>query len=51
MKNRRVEIIILPVNDEIEQKKEFNPEDFIGTLKIKDVDKSLKDMRDEWDRI
>lgn len=49
MKNRKVEIIILPVDYRQESKKDFDPEEFIGILKLNDVEKTLKDMRGEWD--
>lgn len=49
MKNRKVEIIILPVDYRQESKKNFDPEEFIGILKLNDVEKTLKDMRGEWD--
>ncbi|HOV14222.1 MAG TPA: hypothetical protein PK771_08060 [Spirochaetota bacterium] len=51
MKNRKVEIIILPADNHAAIKQEFNPEDFIGTLKVKNIEESLKDMRNEWNRI
>ncbi|SDC82185.1 MULTISPECIES: hypothetical protein [unclassified Candidatus Frackibacter] len=51
LKNQRVEVLILPINDDEKKKENFNPEDFTNILDIKDVETELKIMRDEWERI
>ena len=52
LKHQQVEILILPVSKKIKKiSRRFKPQDFIGSLKIKDVDKKIKAMRDEWERI
>jgi predicted metalloenzyme YecM len=53
-KDQKVEVLILPLPEEKKKKKkEFNPDDFIGVLKIdsKELEKEIKSMRDEWERI
>ena len=47
-KNRKVEVIILPVESNNEQKNAFNPKDFIGTLNIDNVEDVIKNIRNEW---
>jgi hypothetical protein len=51
-KNRKVEILILPLQEK-KKKKEFNPEDFEGILDLtpEEIESELRAMRDEWDRI
>jgi hypothetical protein len=51
-KNRKVEILILPLQEK-KKKKEFNPEDFEGVLDLTpgEIESELREMRDEWDRI
>ena len=51
-KNRKVEILILPLN-EMKKKKKFNPKDFEGVLDLsqEEIDFELREMRNEWDRI
>jgi len=52
LKNKKVEILILPL-EEKDEKKEFDPEKFKGitNLEEKDLKKELEDMREEWERI
>ena len=53
-KNQKVEVLILPLTKKQEKKKKtFNPDDFEGILNIDPeiVDKELKNMRDEWERL
>jgi len=52
-KSKELEIIIIPVDQENQMaKKQFNPSDYFGIWRDKniDVDKVCKEMRDEWDR-
>ena len=51
-KNRKVEILILPLQEK-KKKKEFNPDDFEGVLDLtpEEIGSELREMRDEWDRI
>jgi hypothetical protein len=51
-KNRKVEILILPLQEK-KKKKEFNPEDFEGVFDLtpEEIESELRAMRDEWDRI
>ena len=55
LRNRKVEVLILPIPDEERQKKRetFNPDDFEGILHldVKEIDKEIQNMRDEWERI
>ena len=51
LKNRKVELIILPTKIENEKNISFNPENYIGTLNLKDTDKIINKIRNEWDRI
>ena len=53
-KNQKVEVLILPLNEKQEKKKKtFNPEDFEGILNIDPeiIEREIKNMRDEWERI
>lgn len=55
-KNKKVEVLILPfhkMKPPSKKKKKFKPEDFEGILNIdkKDIEKEIKRMRDEWERI
>jgi hypothetical protein len=48
----KVEILILPIEDKAEMETEnFNPKMFFGVTNIKDVDKSIQEIRNEWHRI
>ncbi len=48
----KVEILILPVDDTLpEKKKVFDPEKFYNVSSIDDVTEDIQAMRDEWDRI
>ena len=51
-KNCKVEILILPLQEK-KKKREFNPEDFEGLLDLtpEEIERELREMRDEWDRI
>lgn len=51
-KNRKVEILILPLQEK-KKKREFNPEDFEGVLDLtpEEIERELREIRDEWDRI
>ncbi len=54
MKNQKVEVIILPVLESGSSKKKqkkFDPDDFSGVMKIKDIDKKIQSVRDEWERV
>ena len=54
MKHQKVEVIILPVLESKSSKKvqeKFNPDDFSGVMKIKDIDKKIQSIRDEWERV
>jgi predicted metalloenzyme YecM len=53
-KDQKVEVLILPLpREKKKEKKEFNPDDFIGILKMdsEEIEKEIKSMRDEWERI
>jgi len=48
----KVEILILPIEDKSEMKTEdFTPKMFFGVTNFKDIDKSIYEMRNEWNRI
>lgn len=49
LKHKKVEILILPL-DEQDENDDFNPEEFRGILKLnsQDLEKELKNMREEW---
>jgi hypothetical protein len=52
-RNQKVEVLILPLPErKKKKKKEFNPDDFEGILDIPadDIEKEIKNMRDEWER-
>jgi len=47
-----LEIIVLPVEQKIAKKKDFDPRKYFGIYKDQniDADKVSKELRDEWDR-
>jgi hypothetical protein len=49
---KKVEVIILPLNLETKTKKDFDPKEYKGIWKNNDIDveKMCKEMRDEWER-
>jgi hypothetical protein len=48
-KHSKVEILILPVENNAEQKnKSFDPEMFFGVSNIKNIDETIHEMRQEW---
>jgi hypothetical protein len=54
LRNQKVEVLILPLPEKQgKKKKEFNPDDYEGILNIdaEDIEKEIKSMRDEWERI
>ena len=52
LKNKRVEILILPV-EENKKQKDFDPKQYKGVLNIDsdELEKELSDMRGEWERL
>ena len=52
-KHSKVEILILPAEDnQTKQTSDsFNPEDFYGISNIGNIDKAIREIRAEWDRI
>ena len=55
-RNKKVEVLILPLHKiklPSKKKQKFNPEEFEGILNIgkNDIEKEIKRMRDEWERI
>jgi hypothetical protein len=52
LKNKKVELLILPI-EEKKEKKDFCPEEFNGVLNIdyNELEKELKALRQEWERI
>lgn len=53
-RNQKVEVLILPLLEKKRKtKKEFNPDDFEGILNIdaKEIERDIKNIRDEWERI
>lgn len=52
LKNKKVEILILPV-EENKKQQDFDPQQYKGVLNIDsdELGKELSDMRDEWERL
>ena len=52
LKNKRVEILILPV-EENKKQQDFDPKQYKGVLNIDsdELEKELSDMRGEWERL
>lgn len=52
LKNKKVEILILPV-EENKKQQDFDPQQYRGVLNIDsdELEKELFDMRDEWERL
>jgi hypothetical protein len=52
LQNTDVELLILPMNQtNFSSKKDFNPKEFTGSLKVEDPLAEAKILRDEWNRI
>ena len=51
---KRLEIIVLPVEEKNETKKKFDPREFYGAanlnMRVDEIDKECPKMRDEWER-
>ncbi len=51
LKHQKVEILVLPIGrKERKSDRVFNPGEFVGVLNIKDIDKEIRALRDEWER-
>ena len=51
-KHSKVEILILPVENDAEKKMVgFDPEKFFGVSSIKNIDEAIQEVREEWDRV
>jgi hypothetical protein len=52
LKHKKVEVLILPLNEQ-DKTADFNPEEFKGVFDFdsRDLDKELKNLRDEWERV
>ena len=53
-KNQKVEVLILPISDKKKKKRAaFNPNDYEGILNvdIDRIDKQIRNMREEWERV
>ncbi len=48
--HKKLELLVFPF---VEKgiSREFDPGDFSGVLNIENIDREIKNMRDEWDRI
>jgi len=52
LKNREVEIIVLPYfKEETKKMNKFKPEKYKGILNIKNIDKEIIQIRQEWNRV
>lgn len=50
LRNRNVEVLILPADDQPATKSAFAPEEFAGVLKLDDATAAARIIRDEWER-
>lgn len=50
LRNRRVEVLILPADEQPISKMLFRPQDYAGALKLTDAGAEILKMRAEWER-
>ncbi|MCX5901059.1 MAG: hypothetical protein NTX06_10070 [Proteobacteria bacterium] len=51
MKHKNVELLIIPVEEQTAKSQiGFDPDSFAGSLKVKNLDKELTMIRNEWER-
>ncbi len=50
LRNRRVEVLILPADEQFSETDAFKPEEYSGVLKLKDATAAARSIRDEWER-
>ncbi len=50
LQHKKLELLVFPFVEK-ESSNEFDPEDFAGLLNIENLDREIKNMRDEWERI
>jgi hypothetical protein len=50
LRNRTVEVLILPVDEQLSSRPTFCPEEFAGVLKLDDAETAARSIRDEWER-
>jgi hypothetical protein len=50
LRNRKVEVLILPADEQVSRNNSFNPEEYAGVLKVEDAAAVAKSIRDEWER-
>ncbi|MCP4135804.1 MAG: hypothetical protein GY754_32855 [bacterium] len=52
LKHQKVELLVLPFIESSPKKKtQFNPDSYVGILKLENVDEEINSIRNEWDRI
>ncbi len=52
LKHQEVELLILPIKVKPEKSKnQLNPEGYRGILHIKNIEKEIQALRDEWERL
>jgi len=51
MKHKNVELLIIPIEKQTAKLQiGFDPDSFAGSLKVKNIEKELTMIRNEWDR-
>jgi len=50
LRNRTVEVLILPISDQPTPTVTFKPEEYAGVLKLEDATATAQSIREEWDR-
>ena len=53
LKNKKIEMLLLPIDSTDDCQKSFDPRKFRGAVRLdkKLVQKQIQDLRDEWDRV
>lgn len=49
LQHKKLELLLFPLTEK-EYLAEFEPDDFAGLLNIENLDREIKNMRDEWER-
>jgi hypothetical protein len=50
LRNRTVEVLILPAEEQLLSKRTFKPEEYAGILKLEDAAAVVRSIREEWER-
>jgi hypothetical protein len=50
LRDRTVEVLILPADEQLPSRGTFKPEEYSGVLKLEDAAAAARSLREEWER-